>query len=53
MLTLKNIQEQVDTFMFAGHDTTSAAIQWALYLIATHPQVQFKLQQEVDELFGI
>jgi cytochrome P450 family 4 len=36
----EGIREEVDTFMFEGHDTTSAAICYALMLIACHPDVQ-------------
>jgi cytochrome P450 family 4 len=36
----EGIREEVDTFMFEGHDTTSAAICYALMLIACHPHVQ-------------
>ena len=38
-LTLDNIQEEVDTFMFEGHDTTTCSIAWTLFLIGNHPEV--------------
>jgi cytochrome P450 family 4 subfamily V len=51
-LTFDDIQEEVDTFMFEGHDTTAAAASWACHLIGSHPEVQKKLHQEIDEIFG-
>uniref|UniRef100_A0A3Q3VRL8 aromatase n=1 Tax=Mola mola TaxID=94237 RepID=A0A3Q3VRL8_MOLML len=29
----QDIQEEVDTFMFRGHDTTAASMNWALHLL--------------------
>ncbi|KAJ8383457.1 hypothetical protein AAFF_G00220530 [Aldrovandia affinis] len=51
-LTHKDIQEEVDTFMFRGHDTTAASMNWAIHLIGSHPEVQRKVQQELQEVFG-
>lgn len=53
VIDLNGIKEEVDTFMFAGHDTSANTLSWAIYLIATHPDVQKKLQAEVDAVFGI
>ncbi|XP_014394491.1 PREDICTED: cytochrome P450 4V2 isoform X2 [Myotis brandtii] len=50
-LSLEAIREEVDTFMFEGHDTTAAGINWALYLLSCHPEVQKKLDNELDEVF--
>ncbi|XP_048366074.1 cytochrome P450 4V2 isoform X2 [Sphaerodactylus townsendi] len=48
----RDIQEEVDTFMFEGHDTTAAALTWSIYSIACHPEVQRKIHHELDEVFG-
>uniref|UniRef100_A0A2C9JRX5 Cytochrome P450 n=1 Tax=Biomphalaria glabrata TaxID=6526 RepID=A0A2C9JRX5_BIOGL len=51
-LSLEDIREEVDTFMFEGHDTTAAAINWATHLIGSHPEVQVKVHEELDQVFG-
>ncbi|UJR08122.1 hypothetical protein I4U23_012399 [Adineta vaga] len=51
-LTLLDIQEEVDTFMFEGHDTTAAAMNFTCFMIASHPKVQEKLHEEIDRVFG-
>ncbi|XP_040821879.1 cytochrome P450 4V2 [Ochotona curzoniae] len=51
-LSHEDIREEVDTFMFEGHDTTAAAINWSLYLLGSYPEVQKKVDNELDEVFG-
>nr|UOU03282.1 cytochrome P450 4EC1 [Brachionus rubens] len=51
-MTFQDIQEEVDTFMFEGHDTTASGLFWTILLIAEHPHVQEKLQLEIDQFFG-
>ncbi|KAK9498584.1 hypothetical protein O3M35_003184 [Rhynocoris fuscipes] len=48
--TYSDIREEVDTFMFEGHDTTSAAISFALVQISKHKDVQDKIYDEVASL---
>ena len=37
------IQEEVDTFTFAGHDTTSSALTWILLMLANYPGKLFQV----------
>ncbi|XP_077880864.1 cytochrome P450 3A4 isoform X3 [Ictidomys tridecemlineatus] len=43
------IAAQSIIFILAGYHTTSTTLSFIMYLLATHPDVQKKLQQEVDE----
>lgn len=43
------IREEVDTFMFEGHDTTSSGLTYSLLLIASYPEVQRRLYEEIKE----
>ncbi|CAL4069376.1 unnamed protein product [Meganyctiphanes norvegica] len=51
-LSDEDIREEVDTFMFEGHDTTAAGVSWAIYLIGRDPKVQARIQEELTEVFG-
>ena len=37
---------------FAGHETTSIALSWTLYLLAQHGQVEDKLVQELVQVMS-
>eukprot|EP00058_Branchiostoma_floridae_P023900 XP_002609390.1 hypothetical protein BRAFLDRAFT_59660 [Branchiostoma floridae] len=51
-LTDLEIREEVDTFLFAGHDTTASTLSWALYSLAQHPHHQDKVREEVDQILA-
>ncbi|XP_045163547.2 cytochrome P450 4V2-like [Mercenaria mercenaria] len=51
-MTYQDIREEVDTFMFEGHDTTATAASWALHFIGADPDVQRKVHDEMDKIFG-
>ncbi|KAL0100480.1 hypothetical protein PUN28_019659 [Cardiocondyla obscurior] len=52
VLTDEEVKEQVDTIMFEGHDTTAAASSFFLSVMGCHPDIQEKVIQELDEIFG-
>jgi cytochrome P450 len=48
----KQLRDEVATLLTAGHETTTLALAWACYLIATHPEVQNRLHSEYGFLSG-
>jgi cytochrome P450 len=51
VLSDEDIRQEVDTFMFEGHDTTATNMTFTLYLLATHPEIQARCQAELDGIF--
>lgn len=50
-LTEDEAMAQCVLFFFAGQDTSSSVISYALYLLAINPEAQERLREEVDECF--
>lgn len=46
------IRDAVVTLLFAGHETTSAALAWTLKEIGEHPEVGQKIQNELRQVVG-
>ncbi|KAK7863018.1 hypothetical protein R5R35_010766 [Gryllus longicercus] len=50
-LTDQDMTSQAVIFFFAGFETVSTAMSYCAYALARHPEVQQRLQREVDETF--
>ncbi|XP_074055589.1 cytochrome P450 3A4-like [Macrotis lagotis] len=49
-LSDEEILAQSIIFLFAGYETTSSVLSFLFYNLATHPEIQEKLQKEIDEV---
>ncbi|XP_008060180.1 cytochrome P450 2D17-like isoform X1 [Carlito syrichta] len=48
----ENLRLVVSDLFSAGMVTTSITLAWALFLMILHPDVQCRVQQEIDEVIG-
>ncbi|XP_076242843.1 cytochrome P450 4C1 [Calliopsis andreniformis] len=46
----EGIREEVDTFMFRGHDTTAMSICFTIMLLAEHEEIQKRARAEVNAI---
>jgi len=46
------IRAEVDTFMFAGHDTTATALAWCLVTLAQYPEHQEQCRTEAQNVIS-
>jgi cytochrome P450 / NADPH-cytochrome P450 reductase len=47
-----NIRYQINTFLIAGHETTSGLLSYTIYALLKHPDVLKKAYEEVDRVLG-
>lgn len=52
MLSDERLRDQMVTIIFAGHDTTTTALTFAFWALATHQDVRERFHDEVDRLDG-
>lgn len=43
----EELANQTLTMMAAGHETTSSALTWVIYLLTKHPEIQSRLREEI------
>ncbi|KZP00662.1 cytochrome-450 hydroxylase [Calocera viscosa TUFC12733] len=46
----REMLDEINSFFFAGSDSTSLALSWALYLLAVNPDTQERLRKELTSL---
>ncbi len=51
-MTDSEIRDEVDTFMFEGHDTTTSGMSSTLYCLAKHPEHQEEVRKEVRNVLN-
>ncbi|RCV20275.1 hypothetical protein SETIT_4G043300v2 [Setaria italica] len=47
VMTMDEIIDECKTFFFAGHESTTHLLTWAMFLLGTHPEWQRRLREEV------
>ena len=45
------MQGQIFVFLAAGYETTATTLAYMSYYLALYPDIQSKLQDEIDEYF--
>lgn len=51
-LTMDEIEDNILTFIGAGHETTARALAWTLYCVANSPQIRERMESEIDEVLA-
>lgn len=51
-LSDENIRYQINTFLIAGHETTSGLLSFTLYFLLNNPAVLARARDEVDRVLG-
>jgi cytochrome P450 len=48
----RQIRDEIMTMFLAGHETTANALSWTWYLLARHPEIQQRVQDEARRVLG-
>ena len=48
----RQLRDEVLTLVGAGHETTANALSWTFYLLSLHPEIDARLEAELDRVLG-
>lgn len=51
-MSTKQLRDEVATIFLAGYETTSISLAWATHILAEQPDIQAKVQAEVEACLG-
>ena len=51
-LTMGEVEDNILTFIGAGHETTARALAWTLYCVANSPHVRDAMEDEIDAVLA-
>jgi cytochrome P450 len=51
-LSDRQLRDEIMTIFLAGHETTANTLAFTWYLLATHPEIDATLQQELERVLG-
>ncbi|MBB3459271.1 cytochrome P450 [Rhizobium sp. BK313] len=51
-LTMEEIEDNILTFIGAGHETTARALAWTLYCVANTPHIREAMEAEIDQVLA-
>jgi cytochrome P450 len=48
----RQVRDEAVTLLLAGHETTALALSWTWFLLARHPEIASRLEEELDSVLG-
>uniref|UniRef100_A0A0K0EFV1 Cytochrome P450 n=1 Tax=Strongyloides stercoralis TaxID=6248 RepID=A0A0K0EFV1_STRER len=48
----EDVREEVETFIFAGHDTTSSLVSYLFWALSCYQDIQQKVYEEIYDVYG-
>ncbi len=51
-MSREQLRDECKTMFLAGHETTALTLSWTLWLVASHPEIQQRMADEVKTVVG-